>query len=94
MNGVVWIFIVFPCNGPNLWPLLQRSVMLSPMMRMTLGRQKKQETRVMMSLRLTSSCQDSQNQSFIKNVGKLATTKGHVKARQLLLGTFQKGGIM
>jgi len=54
---------------------------------------RKQETRVMMSLRTTSSCQDNQNQLFVKNMGKLVTTKGHVKARQLLIRTFHKGGI-
>ena len=32
-----------------------------------------------MSLGTTSSCQDSQNQLFVKNVKKLVTTKGHVK---------------
>ena len=55
--------------------------------------QRKQRTRKMMSLGTTSSCQDSQNQLFVKNVKKLVTTKGHVKERQWQIRTFQKGVI-
>ncbi|XP_014625195.2 uncharacterized protein [Glycine max] len=34
-------FIVYPCNGPNLWPPLQTPVMLPPIMRRAPGRPKK-----------------------------------------------------
>ncbi|KAH1253477.1 hypothetical protein GmHk_04G010121 [Glycine max] len=34
-------FIVYPCNGPNLWPPLQTPVMLPPVMRRAPGRPKK-----------------------------------------------------
>ena len=34
-------FIVYPCNGPNLWPPLQTPVMLPPIMRKAHGRPKK-----------------------------------------------------
>ena len=34
-------FIVYPSNGPNLWPPLQTPVMLPPVMKRALGRPKK-----------------------------------------------------
>ena len=86
-------FIVYPCNGPNLWPPLQTPAMLPLVMRRALGRPKKARNKRNDKPRNSFKLPRQSKSIVCKKCGKIGHNKGHVKERQLQIGTFQNGVI-
>ncbi|KAH1221087.1 hypothetical protein GmHk_12G034584 [Glycine max] len=85
-------FIIFPCNRPNLWPPLQRLVMLPPVMRSTPKRPKKARNKGNDELKNNFKLPRQSKSIVCKKCGKLDHNKRTCKGKTTVDRNIPKRG--
>ena len=85
-------FIVYPCNGPNLWPLLQTPVMLPPVIRRAPGRPKKVRNKKNDESTKRSNLAKQPRSVVCKNCRTIGHNRRTCKGKTVANRTIPKGG--
>ena len=85
-------FIVYPCNGLNLWPHLQTPVMLPPVMRRAPGRPKKARNKRNDESTNTFKLLRQSKSVVCKKCGKIGHNKRICKGKTSTDRNIPKGG--